>query len=75
MKTLNSKQLEYKTEKRNNYMSFGDLIQDLTTKCLINILPTIKEFNKQMLLMGELEGRNELSDDVYFELLETCNGI
>lgn len=75
MTRINGIKLEYNTSKRNNYMSFGDLIQDLTTGCLIDILPTIKEFKKQMLLMGEVEERNELSDDRYFELLETCNGI
>jgi hypothetical protein len=75
MTTMNGIKLEYNTSKRNSYMSLGDLIQDLTTECLINLLPTIKEFKKQMLLMGEVEKRNELSDDRYFELLETCNGI
>ena len=75
MKNLNGTQLEYKNSKRDNYMSLTDLVQDLTTNSLIKILPTIEKLKKQLIVMSEIEKRNELSDEDYFELLETCNGI
>lgn len=67
--------LEYRNSKRNNYMSLFDLVQDLTTESLIKILPTLKKLNKQMVIMKEIEKRNEVDQDYFFELLETCNGI
>ncbi len=75
MENLNGTQLEYRNSKRDNYMSLTDLVQDLTTDSLINILPTIEKLKKQLIVMSEIEKRNELSDEDYFELLETCNGI
>ena len=75
MKTLNGINLEYRNERRNNYMSLSDLIKDLTTETLVNLLPTLDKFKKQMAVMCELETRNELKDDYYYELLESCNGI
>ena len=74
MTTYNGTTLEYTNSKRNNYMSLPDLVQDLTVKSLIKILPTLKEFTNQMVIMGEIELRNELSEDYFFELMETCNG-
>lgn len=56
-------------------MSLFDLVQDLTTESLIKILPTLKKLNKQMVIMKEIEKRNEVDQDYFFELLETCNGI
>ena len=75
MTNFNGIALEYRNEKRDNYMSVYDLIKDLTTDCLVSILPTLETLNHQMALMTELEKRNELSIDKYFELLDTCNGI
>ena len=75
METYNGINLQYRNSKRNDYMSFFDLIQDLTTKTLIKILPTLKKLRHQMIVMGEIERRDELNNDYFFELLETCNGI
>jgi hypothetical protein len=75
MKTLNGIALEYKNTKRNNYMSLTDLAQDLTTETLIKVLENENKLSKQMTIMSEIDKRNELSDDKYFELLEKCNGI
>ena len=66
--------LEYTNSKRNNYMSLSDLVQDLKTKSLIEILPTTTHFHNQMVIMREIELRNELNEDYFYELLETCNG-
>lgn len=71
----NGIKLEYKNVKRNNYMSLTDLVQDLNTDNLIKILPTIKELNNQMVIMKEIEKRNELDENYLCELLESCNGI
>jgi hypothetical protein len=73
MKTFNGLALKFRTEKRQ-YLSFADCIQDLTTDCLVSIVSKLEKLNNQMLVMKELEQRNELSDDAYFDLLETCNG-
>ncbi len=75
MNIYNGITLEYKDSKRNNYMSLTDLVQDLTTETLIKVLPTIKKLNNQLVIMKEVEKRNELNEDYFFELLETCNGI
>ena len=75
MKTYNGITLEYRNSKRNNYMSLSDLVQDLTTETLIKVLPTLKKLKNQMVIMKEVEKRNELNEDYFFELLETCNGI
>lgn len=75
MKTYNGIILQYRNAKRDKYMSLSDLVQDLTTETLIKILSTLEQFKKQMVIMHELEERNELNDDYYFELLESCNGI
>jgi|TARA_R110000782_G_scaffold75943_1_gene151354 hypothetical protein len=64
---------KYRTEKRR-YLSFADQCQDLTTDSLISLIPD-RAFARQMDIMKEIEKRNELSDSVYFELLETCNGL
>ena len=63
MKTLNGINLQYRNEKRNNYMSLSDLVKDLTTETLVNVLPTLDKFKKQMVVMCELETRNELKDN------------
>lgn len=75
MTTYNGIILEYRNSKRNNYMSLSDLVQDLTTETLTNVLPTLKKLKNQMIIMKEIEKRNELNEDYFFELLETCNGI
>ena len=66
--------LVFRTEKRTNYMSLADMVKDLTTDCLVELLPTKEMFDDQMTIMKEIELREELSDERYFELLETCNG-
>lgn len=66
---------EFRHEKRSNYMSLSDLFQDLKTESLVNQLPKLTKFRDQMTLMKELEKRNDISQDKYFELLEKCNGI
>ena len=73
MKTFKGLALKFRTEKRK-YLSFADCIQDLTTDCLVSIISKLEKLNNQMLVMKELEQRNELSEDAYFDLLETCNG-
>ena len=75
MKTYNGITLEYRNSKRNNYMSLSHLVQDLKTKSLTKVLPTLKKLTNQMVIMKEIENRNELNEDYFFELLETCNGI
>ena len=75
MKTFNNITLKFKTTGRDNYMSLSDLLQDVTTENLIELLPSVKKLSQQMDIMNEIEIRNELSDDQYFSLLETCNGI
>jgi hypothetical protein len=74
MKTLNGINLEYNNQKRNNYMSKPDLFNDLTTDCLIKILPTLQTLKAQMSLMRILDQRN-INDNLYFDLLESCNGF
>ena len=75
MKALNGITLKYKGVKRDNYMSLSDISQDLTTDSLIDVLKTQKTLKGQMVIMKEIEKRCELSDDLYFDLLEGCNGI
>jgi len=75
MKTYNGITLEYRNSKRNNYMSLSDLVQDLTTGSLTKVLPTLKKLTNQMIIMKEIEKRDELNENYFFELLETCNGI
>lgn len=75
MKNYRGVNLKFKNESRKNYMSLPDLFQDLTTDCLIKLLPVFRSLKNQMYVMKEIEQRNELEDDLYFELLETCNGI
>ena len=75
MKTYNGITLEYRYSKRNNYMSLSDLVQDITTETLIKVLFTLKKLKNQMVIMKEVEKRNELNQDYFYELLETCNGI
>jgi len=73
MKAFNGLKLRFRTEKRQ-YLSLADCIQDLTTDCLIELIAKLDELKNQMLVMAELDQRNELSEDAYFDLLETCNG-
>ena len=61
-------------QKRDNYMSLSDLVKDLKTECLIKILKTLTQFKNQMIVIKELEIRNELDEDYFYELLESCNG-
>ena len=75
MTTLKGITLNYRNTKRNNYMSLTDISQDLTTETLIKVLDNQKTLKSQMVIMSEIETRNELSDDEYFNLLENCNGI
>ena len=75
MKTYKGIALKFKGSKRSNYLSFGDLIQDLTTENLIKVLSKVEKFSEQMLVMTEIELRNELNENDYFDLLETCNGF
>tara|TARA_R110002050_G_scaffold2501_4_gene14462 strand:- start:2780 stop:2983 length:204 start_codon:yes stop_codon:yes gene_type:complete len=65
---------KYKNEKRR-YLSFSDQVQDLTTDYLISLIPRTRHFQNQMIIMKEIEKRNELQENKYFDLLETCNGI
>ena len=65
---------KYKNEKRK-YLSFSDQVQDLTTDYLISLIPGTIHFQNQMIIMKEIEKRNELQENKYFDLLETCNGI
>jgi len=74
MTNYNGITLEYTNSKRNNYMSLSDLVQDLSVKSLIKILPTLTHLHNQMVIMREIELRNELNEDYFFELMETCNG-
>jgi hypothetical protein len=73
MKTYNGITLEFKVTGRDNYMSLSDLAQDLTIKSLIEILGTLKSLNKQMTIMNRLE-KEGIEDNLYFDLLENCNG-
>ena len=75
MTHYNNIKLEYKNEARKNYMSLSDLLQDLTTDSIIKILPTLNSLKCQMSVMKELDNRNDIKEDYYFELLETCNGL
>jgi hypothetical protein len=76
MKNLNNVRLSYKREMRDNYMSFSDMAQDLTTKSLLELLPTLDTLKQQMVIMENLEkrGYHESNENEYFELLESCNG-
>lgn len=62
-------------QRRSSYMSLADMAQDLTTEKLVEMVKNESKFNNQMILMTEIEKRNELTDNEYFELLESCNGI
>jgi len=75
MKAYNGITLKYKGTKRNNYMSLNDMAQDLTTESLLEVLPTLNYFRNQMIIMGEVEKRNELGEEEYFTLLQDCNGF
>lgn len=75
MKVYNGVTLKYKGTRRNSYMSLTDLAQDLTTESLLEVLPTLVKLKNQMVIMTEIEKREELSEDEYFDLLDTCNGI
>ena len=78
MNYLKGIKLDYINNKRDNYMSFPDICTDLSTDCLVNLLSRLDKLNKQLDVMRELEfrmeHRNEITEDRYFELLETCNG-
>lgn len=75
MNYYNGIKLEYKNQKRSNYMSQADLYQDLSTDCLIKILPTLNMLNSQMVVISKLENRvDEIGEEKLFELLESCNG-
>ena len=65
---------KYRNKKRK-YLSFSDQVQDLTTDYLISLIPGTIHFQNQMIIMKEVEKRNELEENKYFDLLETCNGI
>lgn len=72
---MNGIKLEYINEKRSNYLSLSDMVQDLTIETLIKLLPTYKEFYNQMIVISEIEKREILEEDKFYTLLETCNGI
>lgn len=78
MNYLKGIKLDYINNKRDNYMSLSDICTDLSTDCLINLLSKLDKLNRQLDVMRELEfrmeHRNEITEDKYFELLETCNG-
>lgn len=65
--------MTYKNTKRTNYMSLTDKVQDLTNESLIEMLKTLVTLKDQMIVMNQLEV-NEINEDLYFDLLETCNG-
>jgi len=56
-------------------MSLTDQCQDLSTEYLIKKVGLTKRLKDQMTIMNELEKRDEMMDDDFMELLETCNGI
>ena len=56
-------------------MSLSDLCTDLSTDCLINLLSKLDKLDRQLDVMKEIEKRNEIAEDKYFELLESCNGF
>lgn len=65
---------KYRNEKRK-YLSFSDQVQDLTTDYLISLIPGTIHFQNQMIIMKEIEKRNELEYVKICNLLESCNGI
>ena len=65
---------KYKNEKRK-YLSFSDQVQDLTTEYLIYMIPITILFKNQMIIIKEIENRNELEYVKICNLLESCNGI
>ena len=75
METYKGIQLSYKNIARKNYMSLSDLVQDLTTDCLVTMVPVTERLRDQMIIMSEIEKREELDEETYFDLLEDCNGI
>jgi len=75
MNYLKGIKLEYINSKRDNYMSLSDLCTDLSTDCLINLLSKLDKLDRQLDVMKEIEKRNEIAEDKYFELLESCNGF
>jgi hypothetical protein len=66
---------KYRNTPRTNYMSLSDQCQDLSTEYLVKKVGLTKRLNDQMTIMNQLEKRNEMMDDDFMELLETCNGI
>ena len=66
--------LQFKSEKRSNYMSFKDLANDLKTESLIEIIEESDKYSDQMTCIKLIEQRDELNDDKFFDLLEKCNG-
>ena len=74
MTTFNNIKLAFNSNKTSrDYLSFSDMCNELTAACLIEILPTLTKMKDQMKVMGALE--NQIEDEQYFDLLETCNGI
>jgi hypothetical protein len=65
---------KYRNEKRK-YLSFSDQVQDLTTEYLIYMIPITILFKNQMIIIKEIENRNELEYVKICNLLENCNGI
>lgn len=71
---FNNINLKLNTE-RTSFMSFQDMIQYAENSDLIKLLPTMKRLSDQLYIMMVLEERiNEIGEDKYFELLESCNG-
>jgi hypothetical protein len=67
----------FKTKPRSNYMSLADKAQDLTTNYLINLIQNLEKLTDQLTIMRELEKRlnlGELTEDVFYNTLEQCNG-
>ena len=56
-------------------MSFPDQCQDLTNEYLIKLVTQKKRLKDQMTIMREIEKRDFMDDEKFYELLEKCNGI
>lgn len=66
---------KYRNTPRTNYMSFPDQCQDLTNEYLIKLVTQKKRLKDQMTIMREIEKRDFMDDEKFYELLEKCNGI
>lgn len=66
---------KWRVEPRDNWMSFPDKIQDMTTDYLKLLITELTQFKNQMSVLKELEKREELSEEEIDLIMENCNGI